>query len=42
MARYFSADNHEFVSGNELAPQYVDPAMLGALIRWLQSHRQAS
>jgi dipeptidyl aminopeptidase/acylaminoacyl peptidase len=35
---YFSADNHEFLSRGQLTPQYVDPAMIAALLRWLSKH----
>lgn len=35
---YFRADNHEFLPGGELTPQYVDPAMIKVLLGWLQAH----
>jgi|GEM_PF-5612398 len=35
---YFSPDNHEFLAGDEMTPQYVDAATLSSLIRWLRAH----
>lgn len=35
---YFKGDSHEFLAKDLMTPQYIDPAMVKALLAWLSRH----